>query len=394
MPETKIEIWNPLIENSKNDWMVCTGENKEMISRHLAQLLQSESLSALAGCGCSYQENEEGTAVGGPMMSDLWKLADEDIRNKIKTITLYEGENNIENFLSHCEAAISFIEDTDNKKMVNDFISDMRIKIQKRCSVFIDSSNAFDITTHVNFLRRVARRPTHKNRFMLFTTNYDLCFEKASSQAQFVIIDGFSFTIPRHFSPIYFSFDLIRKKGTSYEANLPVEALFHIYKLHGSVNWDDTEEGIIQSENPKKPCLIYPASSKYQSSYKQPYLEMMSHYLQAVRQPSQTLLVMGFGFADDHLFSPIQSALRSNNEFRMVVIDPCLKTNIEQDKGNYKELKAWRDSLDPRLTLINCTFEQFVDIVPEIYKPSAEERLFEIVKKIAKPNVSGEDNVG
>lgn len=377
-----IEIWNPLIDENVKDWVVCNSENKDKVSKYIAQLLQSELLTTLAGCGCSYQTDKNDKMIGGPGMSDLWALSNDTNRDEIIRITNYQGEENIESLLSHCDAALSFITDSDNNTKISEFTSDMKNRIKIRCSEFLDEGSSFDLSHHVNFLRRVARRP-QKNRFMLFTTNYDLCFEKAAGQAQFVIIDGFSFTAPRQFSPSYFSYDLIKRNETAQDKNVSVEALFHLYKLHGSVNWDETDDRIVQNDNPKNPCLIYPANSKYQSSYRQPFLEMMSHYLQILRQPSLTLLVIGSGFADDHLFGPIKAALRSNNEFRLVIVDPCIKDKIERGDGNYHELKQWKTMIDPRLTFINAPFDQFVGLIPEIYKPNAEERLVEIVRMIS-----------
>ena len=389
MTETKIEIWSPLIQESGTDWLEYNDESKEKVTRHLAQLLQSESLTALAGCGCSCQLDKNGKPAGGPGMGDLWTLADEPTKTEIIKITNYDGEKNIENLLSHCEASLAFISAKKDREKVDGFLEKMRESIRKRCTDFLAEKSSFNITAHIDFLRRVARRPANKNRFMLYTTNYDLCFEKSASQAQFVIIDGFSFTSPRQYDPAYYGYDIVRKLDYSKQTNVPIEALFYLYKLHGSVNWDETDTGIVQNDSPKHPCMIYPASSKYQSSYRQPYLEMVSRYLQAIRQPSNTLLVLGFGFADDHLVAPIQSALRSNNEFRMVIVDPNIKESLIAGKGNYAEIKQWQGNNDPRLTFINSTFSQFVNLVPEIYKPTAGENLVESVKKIAKSTGNG-----
>lgn len=58
-----------------------------------------------------------------------------------------------------------------------------------------------------------------------------------------------------------------------------IQKVFHLYKLHGSLTWEKNDNGEIeQKENPENPLMIYPSSEKYESSYKQPYFEMMSRF--------------------------------------------------------------------------------------------------------------------
>ncbi len=127
------------------------------------------------------------------------------------------------------------------------------------------------------FLHRMSRRRVRDSRLKMFTTNYDLCFEKAAGNLGLVAIDGFSFAEPRQFDPRFFSYDIVRRPSFSDEAATPVPGVFQLYKLHGSVNWERDDGGIevVAKPDSKKACLIYPARGKYQQSYIQPHLELV-----------------------------------------------------------------------------------------------------------------------
>ena len=65
---------------------------------------------------------------------------------------------------------------------------------------------------HINFLSKLAKRNKKLPRLKLFTTNYDLCFEKASSLLDYVVVDGFSYTSERAYNPTLFKYDMVRRE--------------------------------------------------------------------------------------------------------------------------------------------------------------------------------------
>ena len=73
-----------------------------------------------------------------------------------------------------------------------------------------------------------------------------------------------------------------------------IQKVFHLYKPHGSVDWTNEENQIIQKDEPDKSLMIYPKDSKYESSYEQPYFEMMSRFQQNVRNENTLLICIGF----------------------------------------------------------------------------------------------------
>lgn len=412
---SNLEIWTPLLGK---DWINLSEETPDLTqadeakkqrsgaSHHFGSLAQGLHLTTLAGCGSSM---ENGTYCG-PSMSDLMVVA-QDAKHFAEAATLcgYEGEDtpaNVEDFLSKCErvmqlptrseAQVGKLGLTDaQRKHLETFVKDAKNKIRDRCDIFSGpiptDKSILSLDAHKKFLRCFARRSGRKPRLQLFTTNYDLCFEKAASETGFVVMDGFSFSFPRRFSSLHYELEIAQRKGQNSEGLEPIDNALRLFKLHGSVNWDHVDGGVAQNDKPTNPCLIHPASTKYQHAFEQPYLEMVSHYLEALRQPDQTLLVIGFGFADAHLTAPIQSTLESNNRFRMVVVDPFLKNHIATAKaagaGFHGVLSRWMDENDERLTLFNGTFKQFMDLVPRIHKPSNAEVLADAVQRIARQSV-------
>ena len=348
----------------------------ETLKLTLLQSLQMQHLIVLAGSGCSY-------CAGGPKMSDLWDnvvgKTPSDAAQKISIAIHYDldKEKNIEKLLSQAEAFLSFTSDD----AIKTFLNDAQKKILSACNDFIPEAN---LDSHNTLLHRLSRRRIRDQRLRIFTTNSDLCFERAAASLGCVAIDGFSFTAPRRYYPRHFDYDIIRRPRSGDDSGNYLEGVFLLYKLHGSVNWEKTANGIIEKENPDPQiaCLIYPANGKYQQSYNQPFIESISQYLTAIREPNTCLLVMGFGFNDDHLSEPLLSAVRSNPHLRIIVVAPTLKENVGNCQNPYlKELiKLSATGFD--VWFINEPFESFVNRVPDLKSLTPAERLAKAISGV------------
>lgn len=224
--------------------------------------------------------------------------------------------------------------------------------------------------THELFLRKVARRSTRLQRTQIYTTNYDLAFEAAARGARFNVIDGFGYG-GTHFDGASFDLDFVRRRQSEPLTLEP--SVFHLLKLHGSVDWDLAGREVQKVpgyKKPKQPVLIYPSASKYQLSFQQPYLEFMSRFQIALRQPDVGLVVVGSGLNDEHLVAPIEAALRSNVGLRAVFVTPGAK------HSERSETFSWIEDLirkgDKRLTVLCGTFDDLVKHLPDM--PTREER--------------------
>lgn len=269
---------------------------KEELKNLLLSSLQMQHVVVLAGSGTSL-----GRTTPGPSMSKLWdycvnaspgtEITPRTVSTEAQKVIAEIGydtateKENIEALLSRCEAYLQVKTSPD----VANFITESKRVILELCSEFIDAGVENQLAAHRTFLHRLSRRRVRDSRLKLFTTNYDLCFETAAGWQGLVVLDGFSFTQPRRFDPRFFLYDIVRRPTTGDEVGTPLEGVFHLYKLHGSVNWSrkaDNEIEIEEKPSPDAACLIYPAKGKYQQSYVQPHLELVSQYFSALHSPT------------------------------------------------------------------------------------------------------------
>ncbi|MBK7934079.1 MAG: SIR2 family protein [Acidobacteria bacterium] len=100
-----------------------------------------------------------------------------------------------------------------------------------------------------------------------------------------------------------------------------ISRLFHLYKLHGSLNWEDNDGRIQINDTPAKPLMIFPRESKYENSYDQPFFEMMARFQQSIRPDSTVLVCIGYSFNDKHVNVAINEALDQNPGFQLIIVN-------------------------------------------------------------------------
>ena len=352
-------------------------ETKDKAADYLKLLLTSHRLVVLAGSGTSLSE-------GGPSMGALWtSVSALDGFADVKDVISFGEDKNVEEFLSQCHNAKPYISKSDTEK-VDAFLLLAEKEIFEKCSGFIEGKDSLE--THESFLSKLTRRRSKSLRPMVYTTNYDLCFERAASKLGLTVVDGFSYSQPRYFDPNFFGYDFVRRSHHGKEQNELVDGVIHLLKIHGSVDWEIHGEKIRQSESPEdgKRCLIYPASTKYQHSYTQPYLEMMARYLTVLREPQTSLIIVGFGFNDDHLSAPILSAIKSNHSLNVIAVAPDL---VDLDgvgflNKNWEFLAQLAKNPQNRVTLLNADFNQFVDLIPDLKALSPDQNFISAIQKI------------
>lgn len=379
---------------------------KDEISRVLSDCFRCSNLVVLTGLGTSLHVNidkgvadypQRRVAITGkkiaPTMRDLWVKAKEASGDNFETITKLSkfpvaDENfkeNIEALLSYCKIGSEFTDLEKHKTLIADFIKNTEEIIRDEVSFLSEEDS---VAVHTELLRRIARRSSRKVRAKIFTTNYDLCFEYAARQGRYVVIDGFSHTSPQVFDSIYFSYDIVKRDGSP-DTHDFISNVFHLYKLHGSVDWTKNAKTneIERAPGTKNPVLVYPRNTKYELAFEHPYLEMMSAFQAAIRQPETALLIVGFGFNDNHIAEPILSAIHSNLNLKVVVCDPRLAPNEELKSTGAAAINAHISKIryliengDARLSLINGTFEELVPELPDIAAETDLEKHMERVR--------------
>ncbi|EEY90099.1 SIR2 family protein [Acinetobacter lwoffii] len=361
------------------------------IKGKLKSALQMPNIMVLAGSGTSL-----GDIVKGPKMSDLWIACTTGDMEKISEECFseckydHEDDNNknIELCLSHCEAYSQVGEKIEKTEL---FIKKCKELILDKCRFLMDKDA--QLVGHKEFIRKLARRKSKDPRVKIFTTNYDTCFEDAAGLLGITVIDGFSFSMPRIYDARFFDMDIVRRNTTTSSANIHyLEGVYQLYKLHGSTNWSRDRASsylIKQSENvnAEDSCMIFPAKGKYQQSYIQPHLELIARFSQSLREPNTCLIITGFGFNDDHLSEPILSAILSNPHLKVIIVSPSIENDFSKnpaETSKYWEIfkKIADDRKNDEIFFINCDFQKFSSLIPDLTALSPAENLHENMKKL------------
>jgi hypothetical protein len=387
---------------------------KDQVEEALLSALHSTNVVVLLGSGASFSAKNDG-GPNAPGMWHLWEAvkngcgeaAFNEVAQSVIGHVPAEGEENIEALLSLCKMSIELLEvraekdaafpDRARLEQLKDFVGIAEREILAQVG-FVRSDT--ELPAHTGFLRKFARRSPEKPRVKLFTTNYDLCIETAGLRLGVVLIDGFSHSAEQRFNRDHFDHDIVRRAASSTKADY-LDGVFHLYKLHGSVDWRRrSDEVVIRSldapKEDRKPVLIYPRSSKYQEAFESPYLDMFAALQAALREPDTTLIVSGFGFADDHISAPIWSAIETNLSMRLVLCDRGFVEHrklfdedvqeIDLDLAGQRPYQSKIARLvqqgDTRITMLNGRFEDLADALPMISGKTDRQLLQDRLEKL------------
>ncbi len=347
------------------------GEVRARVDSRLRQLLGAERLVVLSGLGTSLCIRLEDETVRPPGMAELWNAA-QDATDETTWERALEAarwtkdfDDDIELLLSRCQMAYELSGDDD----LADFIRACEKAIVSACR-FVKPTTS--LPEHEIFLRRIGRRPTRLPRTQIFTTNYDQAFEVAASRTGFAVIDGFSHVSPQRFDSSFFDVDLaVRDRERAATAVEWMPNVIQLLKLHGSVDWDSSGEGAVRVEQPARPLIVYPRMNKFEVSYQPPFLDLMARFQVAVRRPETAIIVIGSGLRDRHIAEPLLAAVNTNLRMSLLIVAPDVEAT---ESAAVSEIKRLIERGDRRLGLLSATFEQFVDLTPDLVSQTEEER--------------------
>jgi hypothetical protein len=156
----------------------------------------------------------------------------------------------------------------------------------------------------------------------VFTTNYDLSFNKYLEYKQRDYADGFSGADKGGISAFT---DTWSERN---EMNLTI----NFGKLHGSINYYKQEEGRIvkyptsldeedmNSERIIDNMMIYPIGEKYTTIT--PYFEILSRFRNTLIN-EKVVIVIGYSFRDDPINNAfVDRAIRHRKSFKIILVDP------------------------------------------------------------------------
>lgn len=353
--------------------------------------LNATNLLLLTGTGSSFAASNIAGKPQPAGMATLWNNVQDRVGAKefTEVCKLFSHANidkNIEKLLTLCKIYIEL--NTGKQEKTNSKIIDFVAKAE---DTIIDAVDFVDretkLNSHSTIIQKIGRRGQRKPRAKFYTTNYDLCFEEAARRQRFSIIDGFSHSHDQLYDRSYFDLDIVRRDSKNDTPNY-IENIFHLYKLHGSVDWRRVDSEIIRSrEKHGTPVLIYPRSSKYQEAFDNPYLDMIGSLQSSLREPDTALIVSGFGFNDDHISRPIFSAIESNMSLRLVICDPAfipleafnkddhiINTDLATNNSFLKDFYRLSANGDPRVHLLNGRFSDMALAIPDLVGETDRER--------------------
>jgi SIR2-like domain len=179
--------------------------------------------------------------------------------------------------------------------------------------VGISENPIVSIDPHLRFINALfnTRRKGLERRppVSFFTTNYDTLLEDALSLCRIHSVDGFSGGAMAFWEP-----NVFKKPGLN-----QTQAQATIHKLHGSIDWFISKKDVVVRRRegagyPSEPSgrlLIYPQSTKYQITQKDPFASLFSSFRFALSNSASSLLaICGYSFGDEHINEEIERALR------------------------------------------------------------------------------------
>lgn len=355
----------------------------EFLNNQFENLIVLTGAGSSVGIGKDIVIGEETKERKGRLLAQLW----DDVKEVISEETLYEfcklvkyedkskneGEEeqyvkNLEKLLSLANISKNYVEHIPDKGkekiVIEDVIKKIEEVIKTNCTLKLPEN-----APHTLFIEKITKRKVTLPRAKIFTLNYDTLFEQAGRKKNFTIIDGFSFSHPRTFSGRNFELDIVSRNSSRVkEEDNFIQKVFHLYKPHGSVDWTNEENQIIQKDETDKSLMIYPKDSKYESSYEQPYFEMMSRFQQNVRNENTLLICIGFSFNDKHIVTAIVEALEQNPGFQLMVVNKGIDNWSNSFKPIFDAAK-----IHSSIVLVDEVFEDFAKYYPDLKSYNQED---------------------
>jgi hypothetical protein len=288
----------------------------------------------LLGAGAS-------SCAGLPMMGGLTKEAlastklmapDRAILSALVANFVGANNPNIEDYLSELTDLLAIAERRTNRAASARLVeiggahyadAVLRETVRRiKTAIFDVLSREVDIETHEEFVRAVHReiRPgkwVSGQTVDYLILNYDTLIEDALGLVKMPYADGLEGGTTGWWSPNTFE---------------RPDIVARVFKLHGSINWREIPDEHLPRRIPENlssrvpasdEVMIWPASTKYRETQRDPYAMLADRVRKALRPTTNTdlvLVVCGYSFGDSHINIELDRALReSSGQLAMVV---------------------------------------------------------------------------
>ncbi len=344
-----------------------------------------ENVVVLTGAGCS-------VSVGGKTIASLEKgvcdtvLASVDLPAPIKGVVTSrqassQNKASFEDWLSYLSSASQMANDptapfsgvqwknlpAPSVEDLNWLVGKLGKAIFSECALQLPDTSptamtAADVPPHLGFLSKLVVRDSNLGRTHLFTLNYDTLFEQAMELLGIQYFDGFTGRADARFDPSVYGLDIYYPGEVAEGRVRRFDKFLHLYKLHGSIHWKQ-KNGEMRARHPDLESFagygalepggkaqrlsaspaeletigILPTSTKFAQTLTMPYAHLFRAFQIRLGAPQTFLLVLGYGFGDDHVTRIIETALM-NPSLVMLVVEPNPQSQILDRIRRYKDL--------------------------------------------------------
>lgn len=191
------------------------------------------------------------------------------------------------------------------------------------------------------FLKRRAGLE-HRPPIAIFTTNYDTLIEDSLALSRVSSVDGFNGGSMAFWNP--------DDQLTDFDHPFSGHSGCKLYKLHGSIDWFMSKADIVvrrrewtsYPDSKDGKLLIYPQSTKYLVTQKDPFARLFSALRNALCDSEQSVLcVCGYSFGDEHINEEIERALRQRGNPLTVLAFVSQAKTKDNETGLPDVLNRW-----------------------------------------------------
>lgn len=151
---------------------------------------------------------------------------------------------------------------------------------------------------------------------------------------------GFSSNLAQSFDINQFRYRIVDDTNRYKDKWQPVNKEANLYKLHGSINWKEENNNLIQDNNKSEQpnssnIVIYPTILKHRETAQSPYSELFREFANILQSPNTTLIIIGYGFADDYINNIISQNL-NNKDFSLIIFSDLNEVNIKKFYSDHR----------------------------------------------------------
>ncbi|MGN7870020.1 SIR2 family protein [Paracoccus sp. 22332] len=298
------------------------------------------------------------------------------------------------------------------------FVDRLRMTIFAECALSLPdtgpAASPATIAPQLAFLSKLVARDSNLGRTHLFTLNYDTLFEQALELLGIQYFDGFTGRAAARFDPSVYGLDIYYPGEVAEGRVRRFDKFLHFYKLHGSIHWFEQgsemrarhpdltpfqsyasltpaqkASALIDLAGKTSSVGILPTANKFAQTLTMPYAHLFRSLQVRLGIPQTFLLVLGYGFGDDHVSRIIENALM-NPSLVMLVIEPNPNSPVIERIRRYKDLGKRAFVLCPTNTAFaaakfkHATFDDFArTVMPDVQWLDDFLRLRRFEKQIA-----------